>query len=284
MRCVRRRYSWKIRDRELSLGVRTMVMGILSVATETTPRGRLDPQAALAQAMELQDQGADLIEINADPLRSRAQRISSDEELRCLVPVLRKLRHNLDVPMSINTYNAETAERALDLGVQIVNDVSGLSFDPRLARVVNQKDAGLILTHIRGAPDTWAKMPLTPDPIKIVARDLKSAIDRALGAGIDRRRIVVDPGLELGKRRKENYKILADLERLSELQQPILVSPSHKSFLTDSVRAPESEWLFGATAAVTVAVCSGAHIIRAHDVKPIAQVAKVADRFLELED
>ena len=277
---VRRSYDWLVQDQHITLGARTLIMGVLDLHTGEQ---RADPAAVLDRAQAMQQEGADLVEVNADPIRAGEQRVSDDEELRALVPVLRKLRHNLDVPLSINTYNAATAERAVELGVQIINDVSGLSFDPRVARVVNQSDTGLIVTHMRGRPDTWKKQPALHDLMGTVGRELESSVARARGAGIDRRRIVVDPGLELGKRGLENFTILTQLDRLASLQQPILVSPSRKVFLTGTVRAKEADRLYGAAAASTLAIVGGAHILRVHEVGAIAQVARTTDQIYELD-
>ena len=275
---ARRRYNWLIRDQHITLGARTLIMGVLDLDGER----RADPAAVLEHALKMQQEGADLVEVNANPIRTGERRISEDEELRALVPVLRKLRHNLDIPLSINTYNAATAERAVELGAQIINDVSGLSFDPRVAGVVNQTDAGLIVTHMRGTPDTWKKLPPLHDLVGTIGRELESSVARARGAGVDRRRIVVDPGLELGKRGLENYQILTQIERLAALQQPILVSPSRKFFLTGTVRAKESDRLYGAAAASTLAILGGAHILRVHEVAAIAQVARTTDQVYEI--
>ena len=275
---ARRRYNWLIRDQHITLGARTLIMGVLDLDGEPRP----DPAAVLERALKMQQEGADLVEVNADPIRTGDRRISEDEELRVLVPVLRKLRHNLDIPLSINTYNAATAERAVELGAQIINDVSGLSFDPRVAGVVNQTDAGLIVTHMRGTPDTWKKLPPLHDLVGTIGRELESSVARARRAGVDRRRIVVDPGLELGKRGLENYQILTQIDRLAALQQPILVSPSRKFFLTGTVRAKESDRLYGAAAASTLAILGGTHILRVHEVAAIAQVARTTDHVYEI--
>ena len=276
---ARRRYDWLIRDRHITLGTRTLIMGVLDLHTGDQPT---DPGAVRDQALKMQQEGADLVEVGADPIRAGEQRITDDEELRALVPVLRKLRHNLDVPLSINTYNAATAERAVDLGVQIINDVSGLSFDPQVARVVNQSDAGLIVTHVRGTPDTWKRLPALHDLMGTVGRELESSVARARRAGVDPRRIVVDPGLELGKRGLENFQILTQLDRLAAMGQPVLVSPSRKVFLTGTVRAKESDWLYGAAAASTLAILGGAHILRVHEIAAIAQVARTTDQIYEI--
>lgn len=279
----RQRYDWRIRDRSFTLGARTLIMGVVSLENEGEGK-RIDPGLVLDKARELERQGADLIELHAGPIYIGSRPLSADEELRKLVPVLRKLRHNVDTPVSINTYNAATAERAVELGVQIINDVSGLAFDAKLAGVINQSNVGLILTHLRGTPDTWKRLPALPDLVAAIGRDLQSSLARARRAGIDRRRIVIDPGLELGKRGLENFRVLTQLDRLGQLQQPILVSPSRKRFMTESVRASDAEWTLAAVALSTIAIYGGAHIVRVHEVKAVAQAAKAADRVFELEN
>ena len=279
----RQRHDWRIRDRSFTLGARTLIMGVVSLENEGEGR-RIDPGLVLDKARELERQGADLIELHAGPIYIGSRPLSADEELRKLVPVLRKLRHNLDTPVSINTYNAATAERAVELGVQIINDVSGLAFDAKLAGVINQSNVGLILTHLRGTPDTWKRLPALPDLVAAIGRDLVSSLARARRAGIDRRRIVIDPGLELGKRGLENFRVLTQLDRLGQLQQPILVSPSRKRFMTESVRASDTEWTLAAVALSTIAIYGGAHIVRVHEVEAVAQAAKAADRVFELEN
>ena len=279
----RRRYDWRIGDRSFTLGARTLIMGVVSLENEGEGK-RIEPALVIDKARALERQGADLIELHAGPIYIGSRPLSADEELQKLVPVLRKLRHNVDTPISINTYNAATAAQAVHLGVQIINDVSGLAFDAKLAGVINQSNVGLILTHLRGTPDTWKRLPTLPDLVATIGRDLESSLARARGSGIDRRRIVIDPGLELGKRGLENFRVLTQLDRLAQLQQPILVSPSRKRFMTDSVRATDPEWTLAAAAVSTIAIYGGAHIVRVHEVEAVAQAAKAADRVFELEN
>jgi len=241
---------------------------------------KAEGDAWLERALVLQAQGADLIDLTAMGEKA-ATRVSADDELRRLVPVLRKLRHNVDVPVSVQTYNSETAGRALELGADIINDLSGLSFDPQMAEVVCQQGAGLILGHARGTPDTWRRPPAVAEPLVSIVRDLQSGVARARMARIDDRFIVIDPGLGYGKRRLENFEILRRLEDLIELRHPVLVSPSRKSFLTESIRAPELDWLYSAAAATTVAVAGGAHIVRTHEVAETVSLVRAADRFFE---
>ncbi len=281
MKVQRDRYPWRIKGRELALGVRTAVMGVLDIGEASSPDAATSVEDAVEGALRMQEQGADLIDLTAQPSFDSPAVISADDELRRLVPLLRKLRPRLDIAVSVTTCHADTAERSLLLGAEVVNDWSGLSFDPRMAEVVHQHDAGLVIGHVRGTPESWRRQPPLPSVMPTIKRDLESALGRARSARIDRRRIVVDPGLEMGKRGQENDQILADLDRLRALGQPILVSPSGKRFLTESVRSPANVRLFATLAAVALALAAGAHVVRVYEVEEIALVVKAADRILE---
>jgi dihydropteroate synthase len=222
----------------------------------------------------LEEQGADIIDIGAESTKPGSHRITADEEWQRLVPVLKRLRGNLRAPLSLDTYKSEIAERALQYGVEIFNDPSGLTFDPNLAKVAANGNAGLILNHMRGQPETWAKLPPMQDPVSTIARELEATASRARHAGVERGRIVIDPGLGFGKRKEQNAEILAHLQQLAGLDYPILVGPSRKSFLA---QPSESGTLFATAAAVTAAVLNGAHIVRVHDVKEMQTVVQVAE-------
>ena len=277
---IRKRHEWKLASRSVLLGARTLIMGVLNVTPDSFSDGGryLDPDIAYARALELQQEGADLIDIGGESTRPGSQRVPAAEELDRIAPVLKKLRNKLDIPISIDTYKAEVAERALELGAEIINDVSGLTFDPGLAEVVNRRDAGLVLMHLRGTPETWAQLKPLPDVTGTIVRDLKAALDRARSAGIERRRIVVDPGIGFGKRGEQNYEILAQLDRMHALEQPILVGTSRKSFL--GMRLTDEQKLMSTAATVAAAILQGAHIVRVHDVRPMLEVARVADEML----
>jgi dihydropteroate synthase len=277
---VRKRYEWKLRSRTLQLGDRTLIMGVLNVTPDSFSDGGkyLDPDRAFARAIELEEQGADIVDIGAESTRPGSQRISQAEELRRLVPVLKRLRDKLSVPISVDTYKAGVAERALELGAEIINDPSGLTFDPQLAKVVARYDAGLILNHMRGNPETWAKLPPLPDVMGTILHDLEAAVHRARRAGIERTQIVVDPGIGFGKRKEQNSEILARLHELARLDLPILVGPSRKSFLAQRT---ERETVFATASAVAAAILGGAHLVRVHDVVEMRAAAAVADAVLE---
>src|SRR5580658_3391780 len=193
----RKRYEWKIRDTTLVLGERTLIVGVLNVTPDSFSDGGkfLDPDRAFARAIELEEEGADIIDIGAESTRPGALRVSEAEELRRLVPVLKRLRNKLTVPLSVDTYKAGIAEKALELGADIINDPSALTFDADLSRKVSQANAGLILNHMRGTPETWAKLPTLKNVMHTVVGELDAAVHRAVHAGIERRQIMVDPGL-----------------------------------------------------------------------------------------
>jgi dihydropteroate synthase len=258
---------------------RPLVMGVLNLTPDSFSDGGKysDPDRAFARALAMEEQGADIIDIGAESTRPGSQRITAAEEMRRLIPVLKRLKGHLGVPVSIDTYKAEVAERALTLGVEIINDPSGLTMEPQLARVVSNHDAGLVLNHMRGRPETWAKLAPMPDPMASIIRDLDAAVSRARGVGIDRTRIVIDPGLGFGKRKEQNSLIVGRLGQLSVLDLPLLAGPSRKQFLAHST--PE-ETKYATAAAVTACILAGAHIVRVHDVREMRSAADVADQIL----
>jgi dihydropteroate synthase len=281
MNWIRKRHLWRICDAELPLGTRTLVVGVLDLTLLPREGGKPDRDKAVEAAQQMEQQGADVIDVTAqgDPPTGT---LSSDAELRQLVPVLRRLRHNLGVPVCVTTCHAETAERAIELGAVIVYDFSGLAVDPQLASVIHRTGAGLVLGHTRGTPDTWNKLQPVSNLPEIVARELDSSISRARAAGISSRQMVVDPGLGMGKRGPENYQVLKNLGMIAELG-PLQVSPSNKPFLVESVRAPESERLLATVAVAAISAAQGAHLLRVCEVSEVKQTLKAMDRMLELE-
>ena len=275
----RKRFEWRLRDRTLQLGERTLIMGVINVTPDSFSDGGKysDPDRAFARAVELEEQGVDLIDIGAESTRPGSARISEAEELRRLVPVLKRLRNKLTVPISVDTYKASVAEKALELGVDAINDPSALTFDADLARKTAQVNAGLILNHMRGTPETWAKLPPLKNVIRTVAAELDASAHRAVRAGIERRQIVLDPGIGFGKRKEQNAEILAQLEELARLDLPILVGASRKLFLT---KATPLETEFASAAAITAAILHGAHIVRVHDAIAMKAVVEVADEIV----
>jgi dihydropteroate synthase len=273
---MQKRYQWKLKQREIVLGDRTLLMGVVNVTPDSFSDGGKysDPDRAFARAVELEDEGADILDIGAESTRPGSQRIPEAEELRRLVPLLKRLRGRLAIPISVDTYKSGVAEKALEHGAEIINDPSGILLDLHLPRVVTKYDAGLIINHMRGTPETWAKLPPIKDLMRSIAIDLDAALHRARQVGVQKHQIVIDPGLGFGKRREQNSEILANLGELRVFDLPILVGPSRKSFLK---KEQEVSTEFATAGAVAAGILNGASIVRVHDVKAMKSVAEVVD-------
>ncbi|MBL8239411.1 MAG: dihydropteroate synthase [Bryobacterales bacterium] len=281
-----KRYLMKLAERELQLGDRTLIMGIINVTPDSFSDGgqTMDPDRAAARAIELEAAGADIIDIGAESTRPGSERISEAEELRRLIPVLKKLKGKLSVPISVDTSKSAVAAKALENGAEIINDASTLTFDMELAKVVADSNAGLILNHMRGTPETWAKLGTMAHPMKSVMEDLEAGVNRARRAGVERSRIILDPGLGFGKRGEQNYELIARLGEMAALGLPVLVGPSRKSFLGQQETLDADR---ATAAAVVASVLHGAHIVRVHDVSAIRAVLQTADgilRSVEVEE
>jgi dihydropteroate synthase len=280
---VRKIYYWKLKQREIMLGERTVLMGVLNLTPDSFSDGGKysEPDRAFARAVELEELGADIIDIGAESTRPGSHPISAAEEMRRLIPVLKRLKGRLTVPISVDTYKAEVAERALELGVEIINDPSGLTLEPQLARVVSNYDAGIVINHMRGRPETWSKLGPMPDPMATISRDLDAAVNRARTVGIDKSKLVIDPGLGFGKRKEQNSLVIGRLFALTSFDLPVMVGPSRKHFL---VHENPEETKFASAAALTACILGGAHILRVHDVREMRAAADVADEILHTKD
>ena len=278
----RRLYSLRLPSgRVLKLGDRTLVMGILNVTPDSFADGGmyLDPERALAGALQLESDGADIIDIGGESTRPGARPLTAKEEINRLLPVVNHVASKVSLPISVDTYKAEVARCVLDNGASIINDISSLSYDLGLAQVVAEADVPVVLMHNRGRSDNmYREARYSNVPIEI-RNELSVAIERATDAGISRGQIVIDPGLGFAKEALHTYSALANLPSLADLGLPTLVGPSRKSFLKDSLGAvPPEEREWGTAAAVTTAVLLGAHIVRVHGVREMSQVVRVADK------
>ena len=216
-------------------------MGILNVTPDSfSDRGKFfDHNAALARALEMEHEGADIIDIGGESTRPGAEPVPEQEELDRVIPVIEMLRKKrLRIPISVDTYKSVVAERALKAGAEIVNDVSGLRFDSRLAQVVRTHRAALVLMHSRGTPQTMQQLPPVRNIMRSIRESLSSSLRRAFAAGIAKQSVIIDPGIGFGKTVEQNFEILRELHRLSKFNLPILVGPSRKSFLKGVVIAP----------------------------------------------
>jgi dihydropteroate synthase len=278
---VRRHFTVSLPDgRALVLGARTLVMAIVNVTPDSfADTGvRFDPDRAIADALQMVADGADILDIGGESTRPGAAPLPVDEEWRRVAPVIEGVRPRVGVPISIDTYKAEVADRALDLGATIVNDISALAYDPALAAVVARRRAAVVLMHNRGRSSDMYAEAAYADVAADIAHDLAARIDVAVAAGIARDRIILDPGLGFAKRAEHTLDALAGLGRIAALGFPVLSGPSRKSFLKIGLGdVPPAERVWGTAAAVTASILLGAHIVRVHDVAEMAQVARVAD-------
>lgn len=267
--------------RVLELGARPLVMGILNVTPDSFAESTstLDPARAIDTALRMEADGADLVDIGGESTRPGADPVPAADELARIMPVLDGLRGKLRIPISVDTYKAAVAREAVQAGAALINDVSGLQFDPALAGVASETGAALVLMHTRGRPTTMHEEAVYDDLIAEVARELAAGVDRAVVAGVPRGRVIVDPGVGFAKRASHSYGVLARLPELAaRLALPVLVGPSRKSFMRDAVGgrpAHERDW--GTAAAVTAAVLNGAHVVRVHAVAEMVQVVCVAE-------
>jgi dihydropteroate synthase len=277
-------FKLKLRSRTLKLGERTLIMGVVNVTPDSFSDGGdfFDVRAAVNRALEMEKSGADIIDIGGESTRPGSATISTDEELSRVLPVLLDLRGKLHIPISIDTRKAVVAEAAIAAGAEIVNDVSALQFDQALAGVIRRRKVPIILMHSRGNPKNMQRGPFAKDVFKDVIVGLRAAIKRARVAKIPQSQIILDPGIGFGKNYRQNFQLLAHLERLATLGFPIAIGTSRKAFLGATLGTAKSpalsgERIWGTAATITAAIMKGAHIIRVHDVTEMAKVVRVAD-------
>lgn len=264
----------------LKLGPRTLVMGILNVTPDSFSDGgaHFQADAAVRSAMAMVEAGADMLDVGGESTRPGADPLPADEELRRVAPVIEAIASRAGVPISIDTYKADVAERAMDLGATIVNDISAFAYDPRLADVAARRRAGVILMHNRGRSANMYEFASYDDVVADVARELTASAHAAMAAGVARERIVLDPGFGFAKRAEHSVELLSRLAELHAAGFPILSGPSRKSFLQTGLgQRPPAGRLWGTAAAVTASVLAGAHIVRVHDVAEMVDVVRVAD-------
>jgi len=297
---VRPQFDWRLRTRSLPLGPRTLIMGILNATPDSFSDGGqfLDPRAALTHALQMLDDGADILDLGGESTRPNSTSITPSEEQARVLPILRAiLAARPNAILSIDTYHAETARLAIESGAEIVNDVSGFLWDDAMAATCASLACGTILMHTRGRPNEWRTLPAlaSTEVTPLVLRELRARTHAALAAGIARDSIVLDPGFGFGKILDENFPLLAQFDRLHTLGFPLLAGLSRKGFLRSALAenspaeptkksgAPhlDSEmWVSATTAANTAAILAGAHILRVHDVQPAREAAAIADRIL----
>jgi dihydropteroate synthase len=280
----RKIFRVKLPSRTLTLGERTLIMGVLNVTPDSFSDGGkfLDAGSAIEHALAMERAGAALLDIGGESTRPGSSATPAMDELARVLPVLEGLRGVLKIPISIDTQKCEVAEAALEAGAEIVNDISGLKSDPRLAELAARRRVPLILMHLRGEPRTMQKVGFARDVMKDVEQSLRKSIAIARKAGVAKSQIILDPGIGFGKSFAQNYELLEKLPQLAKLGFPLLVGTSRKGFLGatlahDGKSAPPEERIWGTAATVTASILAGARIVRVHDVPEMVQVARVAD-------
>jgi dihydropteroate synthase len=276
-------WPWKLPRRDLVLGERTLVMGVLNVTPDSFSDGGrfLAPEAAVAHARAMIAEGADILDVGGESTRPGARPIGPDEERARVLPVIEALAGRIDAPISIDTRHAAVAADALAAGAEIVNDVSGLRHDPRIANVAAEAGAGLVLMHMQGVPETMQVAPRYEDLFGEIRRYFEEGLAAAESHGLPREQIVLDPGIGFGKLLEHNLALLAHPEAFRSLERPLMVGPSRKSMFRQLLGLEVGDRLEATLACVAVSAFLGVAVVRVHDVRPAVRAARVGDALRE---
>jgi dihydropteroate synthase len=280
----RKKFRVKLRSRTMILGERTLVMGVLNVTPDSfSDAGNyFEVKKAIEHAIAIERAGADFLDIGGESTRPGSEEISAAEELERILPVLEGLQGRLKIPVSVDTRRSTVAELAICAGAQLINDVSGLKSDARMAQVAAKHGVPIILMHMRGQPRTMQRGPFAKNVMKDVIAGLRDSVATARKAGVARSQIILDPGIGFGKSYAQNYELIEKLPQLAALGFPLLVGTSRKGFLGATLAragkaAPTEDRIWGTAATVTAGIFGGAHIVRVHDVAEMVQISRVAD-------
>ena len=268
------------RNFSLDFSKRTYIMGILNVTPDSFSDGGLyfDKSSAIERAYQIVEEGADIIDIGGESTRPGSEPISIKEELKRTIPVIEAISKKIKVPISIDTYKSEVAKVALDAGASMVNDISGLRFDPKMTDVVSEYKVPVVIMHIKGKPQDMQQNPVYEALIPEIIDYFRVGMKTAISAGVSEDKIIIDPGMGFGKTFDHNLEIINNLREFTFLEKPILVGPSRKAFIGKILGdVPATERLEGTAAAVSISIINGANVVRVHDVKETVKVAKVAD-------
>jgi dihydropteroate synthase len=275
----RTHYTIRCRKKNLKLGKETLLMGILNVTPDSFSDGGFffDKEKAVAHGLKLVEEGANLIDVGGESTRPGSKPLPLEEELRRVIPVIESLKKEVNIPISIDTYKSTVAKKALEAGAQIINDISGLHFDPDLAHVAAREDVPLVLMHIRGTPETMQRDIHYNSLFSEIIQYLRKSIQTAESAGLDPEQIIIDPGIGFGKTMEDNLLIIKNLQEFRILGKPILLGTSRKNFIGKLLNAEVNERLEGTLSSIAIGVLNGAHIIRCHDVLQAKRAIAVAD-------
>ena len=270
----------KFRDIDLVIDGTTHIMGVLNVTPDSFSDGGayLEVDSAIVQAKSMVADGATILDIGGESSRPGAEPVPIDVELNRVLPVIHALKsEQLDIPISIDTTKAEVAQKALEAGAHIINDITALQGDSAMADVAVEMDAGVILMHMKGTPTTMQQSPFYENVVKDIYDNLENWIDRSVDKGIEPNRIIIDPGIGFGKTTEQNIQILKKLSVFKQLNKPILIGTSRKSFIGKLLDLPVTDRIEGTIATVCWSIVQGADIVRVHDVKAVSRAVKMID-------
>ncbi len=281
----RRSFVLRCRSGDLRLGERTLVMGVLNVTPDSFSDGGVffEPHKAIEHGLRMAEEGADIIDVGGESSRPGSDPVPLDEELKRVIPVIEGLASRLEIPISVDTYKSQVAERAIEAGAQMINDISGLRFDPQVTAVAARFDTPLIIMHIKGTPKTMQQDPVYEDLMGEIIDYLREGIAKVEQGGVDPHQVIVDPGIGFGKRVQDNLLIINRLSELNALGRPLLIGTSRKSFIGAVLGAEVHQRGAGTLASVAVSALKGAHIVRVHDVAPIKQTIDMVDAIINAE-
>lgn len=272
-------FTLKWSDYTLELGQRTQIMGVLNVTPDSFSDGGLYFQSdkAIKHGLSMAQDGADIIDVGGESTRPYSEKISLQEELDRVIPVIQALSSEIKIPISIDTYRAEVARQALEAGASIINDISALRFDPDMISVAAEAGVPVVLMHMQGSPIDMQKDPTYENLIPEILDFLKDAIDRAVAGGIQKDMIIVDPGIGFGKTFDHNLQIIRGLNQFSVLERPVMLGTSNKAFIGHILNKEPHERDTGSMATVAAGVLNGAHIVRVHNVEKTVETIKIID-------
>ena len=266
----------------LKMPSHTLIMGILNLTPDSFSDGGQfsDKNQATDYALKMIDDGADMIDIGGESTRPGAEPVSLDEELKRTIPIIKSIRQRSDCLISIDTYKSSVAEVALDVGADLVNDISGLTFDEKMIDIVVDRKVPVILMHMKGTPRSMQVDPNYDNVIEEICEFFRRKVKSAKNSGILDNMIILDPGIGFGKRLEDNFEIIRELKQICAMGYPILLGPSRKSFIGASLNLPVEERLEGTLASITVGIMNGANIIRVHDVKETLRAVKITEKIM----
>ena len=270
--------AWK--NFYLDFSKKTYIMGVLNITPDSFSDGGLylDKSVAIKRAIQMVEDGADIIDIGGESTRPGSESITIDKELKRTIPVIEALTREIKVPISIDTYKSEVAMAALDSGASMVNDISGLRFDPKMSEVVSEYKVPVVIMHIKGSPKDMQQNPVYEALVPEIMDYFRASISIAKQSDISDDKIIIDPGIGFGKTPEHNLTIINNLREFTSLEKPILIGPSRKAFIGKILGdVPVTDRLEGTATAVAISIMNGANMIRAHDVKEMVKVAKIAD-------